>query len=320
MPLSGHVPDWSAIEVLLAVAHAGSFNAAAAEVGVSQQAISARIRSIEAQTGVVLVRRGPRGSQLTNDGVIVAEWAARLLDAAAEFDAALGTLRQDRRRRLRVSASLTIAEQLLPGWLVAFRADAARRGGRPTEIELTAVNSETVIGHVRAGQAHLGFVEGPRVPAALRSRVVGHDELVAVVSPGHPWTRRRSAVTVAELAGTSLVTREHGSGTRDALDAALRAALGPDYEAPEPAISLSTATAVRAAVLAGAGPAVLSSLAVRDDLARGQLVRVPIEGLQVQRTLRAVWQGDRQPPAGAARDLIGQITSRHAGSGYKQTL
>ena len=63
MALSGHVPELSAIEVLLAVAHAGSFNAAAAEVGVSQQAISARIRSIEAQTGVVLVRRGPRGSR-----------------------------------------------------------------------------------------------------------------------------------------------------------------------------------------------------------------------------------------------------------------
>ena len=98
MRLSGHVPELGAIEVLLAVAHAGSLNAAAAEVGVSQQAVSARMRSLEAQTGVVLLRRGARGSQLTSEGVVVAEWAARLMDVAAEFDVGLATLRQDRRR------------------------------------------------------------------------------------------------------------------------------------------------------------------------------------------------------------------------------
>jgi len=313
MPLSGHVPDLSALEVLLAVAHAGSFNAAATEVGVSQQAISARIRSIEAQTGVVLVRRGPRGSELTDDGIVVAEWSARLLDVAAEFDAGLATLRQDRRRRLRVSASLTIAEQLLPGWLVAFRTAGSGSGGRPTEIELTAVNSERVVAQVRDGQADLGFVEGPRVPSTLRSRVVAQDELFVVVAPDHPWTRRRRPLTAAELAAASLVTREQGSGTRDALDAALRQVLGPSYEHAEPALSLSTATAIRAAVAAGAGPAVLSSLAVRDDLARGQLVRVPIDELDLRRNLRAVWIGDRQPPAGAARDVITHITSYQAG-------
>ncbi len=62
MLLTGHMPELRALEVLLAVARAGSFNAAAAEVGISQQAISARIRSLEAQTGVVLVRRAARGS------------------------------------------------------------------------------------------------------------------------------------------------------------------------------------------------------------------------------------------------------------------
>ena len=312
MPLSGHVPDLGAIEVLLAVAQAGSMNAAAAQIGVSQQAVSARVRSLEAQTGVVVVRRGPRGSQLTSDGIVVAEWAARLMDVAAEFDAGLAALRQDRHQRLRVSASLTIAEQLLPGWLVAFRAASQRRGDHPADIELTAVNSETVLGHVRDGDADLGFVEGPRVPSALRTRVVGHDELITVVAPTHPWARRRRPVTASELAATALVAREHGSGTRDALAAALRDALGSSYQQAEPAISLSTTTAVRAAVLAGAGPAVLSSLAVGEDISRRQLIHVPVDGLDLHRTMRAVWQGDRQPPAGAARDLIGHITTQRA--------
>lgn len=315
MRLSGHVPELGGIEVLLAVARTGSLNAAAVEVGVSQQAVSARMRSIEAQTGVVLLRRGARGSQLTSEGVVVAEWASRLMDVAAEFDAGLAALRQDRRRRLRVSASQTIAEQLLPGWLVAFRLATQGATTGPTDIELTAVNSETAIAHVREGAADLGFVEGPRVPSRVRSQVVGHDELIVVVASDHPWTRRRTPVTAAELAATPLVTREHGSGTRQAFEDALRRSLGPDLQQAEPAISLSTATAIRAAVLAGAGPAVLSSLAVGDDLSRHALARVPIAGLDLRRSLRIVWLGERQPPAGAARDLIGHITRMQAGKG-----
>jgi DNA-binding transcriptional LysR family regulator len=310
MPLSAHVPELSALEVLLAVAHAGSLNAAAAEVGVSQQAISSRIRSLEAQTGVVVVRRGARGSQLTSDGVVVAEWAARLLEVAAEFDAGLASLRQDRRVRLRVSASLTVAEQLLPGWLVSFQTLEQRHTGHPTDIELTAANSDTVIAHVRAGAADIGFIEGPRAASMLRSRVVGHDQLVVVVASGHPWARRRNPVTPVELAGTPLVTREHGSGTREALAAALRTSLGPAVEQAEPVLSLSTTSAVRAAVMAGAGVAVLSELAVRDDLERRRLVAVQVDSLDLRRALRAVWQGTRQPPAGAARDLITHIIAR----------
>jgi DNA-binding transcriptional LysR family regulator len=285
-------------------------NAAAAEIGVSQQAISSRIRSLEAQAGVVLVQRGARGSQLTSDGMVVAEWAGRLLEIATEIDAGLASLRQDRRVRLRVSASLTIAEQLLPAWLVSFRTRVQRTGNRPADVELTAVNSDVVVAHVLDGAADIGFIEGPRLSPILRSRVVGHDRLAVVVAPGHPWTRRRNPLSPAELAATALVTRERGSGTRDALAAALRDRLGAAVDLAQPALSLSTTTAIRAAVLAGAGPAVLSELAVRDDLDRGQLVAVDVDGLDLRRTLRAVWQGSRHPPAGAARDLISHITAQ----------
>ena len=74
MGLSAHVPDLAALEMLLAVARTGSLNSAAREAGVTQQAVSARIRAIEAQTGVALVHRTPRGSSLTADGAVIAEW------------------------------------------------------------------------------------------------------------------------------------------------------------------------------------------------------------------------------------------------------
>ena len=309
MGLSAHVPDLAALELLLGVASTGSLNSAARQAGVSQQAVSARIRAMEAQTGVALVHRTPRGSSLTAEGAVIAEWAARLLDVAAGLDAGIAALRQDRRSRLRVSASSTIAEQLLPAWLASFRA-AAQQAGPAPEIVLTAANTEAVITHVTEGTADIGFTEGPLRPAGLRSRVIGYDRLAVVVAPGHPWARRRRAVSPAELAATPLASREGGSGTRDTLTAALVAALGQGAAQAPAALSLSTTAALRAAVLAAAAPAVISELAIADDLASGRLVRVETPGLDLHRALRAVWDGSKTPPPGAARDLITHILSR----------
>jgi molybdate transport repressor ModE-like protein len=310
MGLSAHVPDLAALEVLLGVARTGSLNSAARQIGVSQQAISARIRAMEAQTGVTLVRRTPRGSSLTAEGAVIAEWAARVLDVATGLDAGIAALRANRRSHLRVSSSSTIAEQLLPTWLASFRAAAAGPGSPAPDVVLTAVNTETVIAHVSEAAADLGFIEGPRRPTGLRSRVIGHDRLAVVVAPGHPWTRRRSGISAAELASTPLVSREGGSGTRDILAAALAAALGPGYTQAPAALSLSTTAAVRAAVLASAAPAVISDLAVADDLAAGRLIEVHTYELDLRRSLRVIWAGTANPPAGAARDLVAHILSR----------
>ena len=319
MGLSAHVPDLAALEVLLGVARGGSLNSAAQQIGVSQQAVSARIRAMEAQTGVPLVRRSPRGSSLTPQGAVIAEWAARLLEVAAGLDAGIAALRADRRSRLRVSSSSTIAEQLLPAWLASFRAAAGHPGGPALDVVLTAVNSDTVIGHVTEGTADLGFIEGPRRPARLRSRVIGHDRLV-VIAPGHPWRRRRRGISAAELATAPLVSREGGSGTRDTLAAALTAALGVGYAQAPAALSVSTTAAVRAAVLAGAAPAVISELAVADDLAAGRLAEVRTPELDLRRTLRVIWDGAANPPAGPARDLVAHIASRATSPGPSGSL
>jgi molybdate transport repressor ModE-like protein len=307
--LSPRMPDLASLEVLVAIADHGSLSAAGREVGLTQQAVSARIASLEAQAGVNLVMRSTRGSQLTEAGLVAVQWAGRLLQVAHEVDAGLASLRETSRSRVKVSASLTVAEQLLPGWLVSLQAAARRRGQPPIEVVLTATNTDHVLAHVRSGDADVGFVEGPRVPHGLRSRVVAHDELVLVVRPDHPWARRREPVTARELNDTALVTREPGSGTRDVLTMALRKRLGPGRPQAAPALEMSTAAAVRAAVLAGSAPAVLSRLAVADDIASGRLHVVPVEDVGLRRALRAVWLGGRTPPAGAVRDLIGHIGS-----------
>lgn len=302
--LSPRMPELSALEVFVTVAGAGSLNAAAGVLGISQQAVSARIAAVERQSGVTLLERTPRGSTLTPAGMVVSEWASRLLGLAAEMDAGLTALRSDAQTTLRVAASLTIAEYLLPGWLVAMQANRSRNHQPPVAVELTVFNSSAVAAAVGAGEADLGFVEGPTPPKGLRHRIVAHDRLILIVAPSHPWTKRRRPITVAQLAQTPLVVREYGSGTREVLAAAVKRVLGTSVELVAPALSLPITAGVRAAVIAGAGPAVLSELAVADDVVAGRLCAISTEALDLVRDLRAVWRGGPQSPVGAARELL----------------
>lgn len=309
--LSPRMPDLSTLEILLAVARTGSFGAAARECGLSQQAVSSRIASLEAQSGVALVMRTPRGSTLTPSGVVIAEWAAKLLEVAHQLDAGLAALRSEKRQRIKVAASLTVAEYLVPRWLVSLRADAQRLGSAPPEFIMTATNSDHAIAAVADGSADLGFIETPHVPSNLRSQVVAHDELVVIAPPNHKWVHRSSPLKAREINDTPLVTREAGSGTREALSTALHDVLGHSAHQPPPVLELSSSAAVRAAVIAGAGPAVMSRLAVADDVAIGRLRIIPVAELDLHRQLRAIWVGAATPPAGAVRDLLSHI-ARHA--------
>ncbi|MBU9764733.1 LysR family transcriptional regulator [Mycobacterium sp. TNTM28] len=309
MPLSTRMPELAAFEVLLAIARTGSLGAAGRELGLTQQAVSSRLAAIESQTGVRLVQRSPRGSRLTAAGAVVAEWAGQLLDVAHRVDAGLAAMRSESRSRVTVAASLTIAEQLMPRWLVSLQAEAARRDAAAPQVILTSANSDQVIAAVLDGSADLGFIESPGTPRGLHSRTIAHDELVTVVPPDHKWAHRSTPISPAELNKIALVSRETGSGTRESLSAALRAAVGPSSPQSEPAIELSSAAAMRAAVLAGAGPAVMSRLAVDDDLTLGRLHEVPVAGLDLRRELRAIWSGGRTPPAGAVRDLLAHIAA-----------
>lgn len=300
--LSPRMPELTALQMFCTVQRLGSFSSAGAELGLSQQAVSSRMRALEEQVGARLFDRSPRGSVLTTTGAALAGWAAGVLAASEQLDAAIASLRQDSVRRLRVVASQTIAEHLLPRWLVTYRRQQEATGRTPTHADLAVTNSTSAASVVRAGDADLGFIESPILPAGLSARTVGFDELVVVVAPGHRWERRHEAITARELAGTALVTRELGSGTREALESIL-AEQAPNALRAAPLVELSTSAAVRSSIIAGTAPGVLSSLAVRDDLALGRLVAIPTLGLSLRRPLTAIWMGGATPGA-AAQELV----------------
>lgn len=298
MPLPPQVSDLTGFDLLLSVARLGSVGRAAAAHHISQPAASARLRELERRLGLTLLHRSPRGSTLTETGALVADWARAAVDAADALATGVAALRTTRESRLAVAASQTVAEYLLPPWLVALRS------GHPgLSVTLRAANSADVAAAVHAGEVGLGFVEGPGVPAGLHAETVATDRLAVVVAPGHPWSKRRRGVTPAELAETPLVSREAGSGTRRAFEEALLPLV-----AAAPLLELSSTTAIKHAVAAGSGAAVLSSLAVTAELAAGILVAVPT-AMPLQRQLRAIWPAGEQL-SGPARDLYA-IARRH---------
>jgi molybdate transport repressor ModE-like protein len=287
--MTQRLPDLEALELLVAVAETGSLGQAAARQGISQPSASARMRTLERRLGVQLLVRSTSGSRLTSAGLVVTDRARAVLDQAHALVQGAAALRTRRRDRLRVTASLTIAEHLVPGWLVALRdVDPG------VHVELNVTNSTHVIERVRGGEADLGFIEGRGAPRDLHSRAVARDRLVVVVAPGHPWARRRRPLRPVELAATPLLLREAGSGTRETLEAALSGHGG----VAEPALELGATAPLRAAALSGTAPAVLSALAVADEIAVGRLVEVPSE-LSLDRVLRAVWPRGRELPAPA---------------------
>lgn len=209
-PLPPTFPDLRSLELFTSVCRLGSLSAAAVVHGIAQPSASARIRSLERQVGVSLLQRSATGSTPTHNGVLVAEWADRFLDAADELHVALGTLTRSPSAPVTIAASYTIAEFLLPGWLGVWRRTSDRGA------ELAVVNSTEVLSRVSHGDAELGFVETTGSVGALNSSEVGRDELVAVVAPTHRLATRGRPLHPAEFSAIGLVCRESGSGTRDA--------------------------------------------------------------------------------------------------------
>ena len=285
-------PDVAALQLLIAIAEHGSLGAAARSLGLAQPNASRSLSRLERHTGVTLVRRTTSGSVLSAEGLIVLDHARRIVNEFQELDASLASMRHGGADTLRVIASQTVAEHLLPQWLGPFGQEQPT-----TRVGVTIGNTATVLDAVRTGTADLGFTEDAETPRGVNSLVVAQDQLCVVVRPGHEWSDGR-CVDADTLATTPLVTREPGSGTRNALAAFLY----PRGLAAA-AVELNSNAAVKVSAAAGTGPAVLSRLAVGDALRNRTLVEVACS-VSMHRDLRAVWSGPRRVRHRAAAALI----------------
>ncbi len=277
-----------------AVAEAGGFSRAAEVVHVSQPAISMQVAELEESFGTPLFDRLPRGVRLTDAGKTLLHYAQRIAVLESEAERAMRELRGLERGRLALGASKTIGGYLLPAVLGEFR---RRHPG--IELGLVIDNTETIKTRLLDGALDLGLTEGmPPPDAELSTRVFREDELIVIAPARHPSLKsaagklRPRPLTARQLCAQPLILREPGSGTREVL---LRALTESGVEPGEVVLTLTDTEAIKRAVLAGLGLAVVSRLCVTLELAGGLLIEVPTRGLRLRRSLYEVVVRGRQP-------------------------
>ncbi len=267
------------LEVFVATARAGSTRAAADHVARSQSAASASLVELEGCLGVPLFDRVGRRLVLNENGRALLPKASLLLDLATEVEHLFSGAHA---APLRVAASMTIGEYLLPGLLAHWKMNHPA-----SPVHMMIGNTTEVISAVAGSDVDVGFIEGPQTHPQLIVRPWLTDELVIFAAPGHALAA--GTVSARQLREASWAFREPGSGTRQAVDRWLLERVGPlkvEFE-------LSSAEAIKHLVAAGAALGCLSREAVARELAQGTLVQLDTRLPRAQRRLAIVLRRDK---------------------------
>lgn len=283
MPFNLH-----ALRVFDAVVSAGGFSRAAAALRLSQPAVSRAVAVLEREVGVPLLERGARGIRLTEAGSALHDRARELFAVERTAEEELRALRGLERGVLRVGASTTIATYLLPPLLGAFQ---TRHPG--VALRVASANTRTIARALLQRRLDVALVEGPVSDARLEGEPWREDELALIASPAHHLARGPRAITPASLAGEPFISRERGSGTREVGEAALAA----HGVTPAVALTLASTEAVKQAVAAGLGLAIVSRAAAADQLALGRVVELRVCGLELRRAFTLLRLPGRTPSA-----------------------
>jgi DNA-binding transcriptional LysR family regulator len=292
-------PELAELRAFCAAVDLGSLSRAARLLRVSHPALSKRLRNLEALAGSRLLDRSTRGVSPTPAGRQLYGAARRVLAEAEAVEALMDGLSSES-APVRVAASPTIAEVVLPPIMV----DLESRHERHLSLELSIANSRAVCKLVVEGRADIGVAaaaEGDQQASGLCEAPFCEDEIVVAVPEAHPWAAVEE-IDPAEFVATRMIMRDPGADSRRAVSDQIEA-LGMSMAPPLAEIG-STAAAITTAIAKGA-PALLSSLAFSPSGQSGLVVR-RVAGLRFQRRFVVLHSGTESLPA-SARSLIGDL-------------
>jgi DNA-binding transcriptional LysR family regulator len=255
------------LQIFTAIAQAGSTTAAADRLALSQSATSAALKEVESLLGGPLFDRVGRGLVLNENGRSMLPQALAVVEAAQGIEDQFGSAARNVAPRLRLAASTTTGNYLLPRLIAAYR-----RKVPAAAFNLEIGNSQHVTRTVADFEVDLGFIEGPTTDSRLKVIPWVRDELVVVCSPRHPLAHGlkrglRAKVPIARLREETWLLRERGSGTREVAEAALL----PHLRRIRTDIELGSTEAIKTAAAEGLGLTCLSRHAVGDLLDLGRL-------------------------------------------------
>lgn len=271
------------LRVFHAVAKHLSFTRAAEELYLTQPAVTFQIRQLEEHFNTRLFDRHHNRISLTEAGETVFNYAERILELYRETEKTIGEMTGETRGIVKLGASTTIGEYLLPPILSRYHEKFPK-----VQIRLTVDNTSLVVRKVEDATIDMGMVEGPVSNKNITVARCFEDELVVIFAPGHPFESLEK-LTLAKLKEYPFVSREEGSGTRMVITNHLSNA-GLAYDQLDMILELGTTESVKAAVEGGVGFGIVSTVALRKELLLKSLLVHRIHGLKLNRQLNFVFQ------------------------------
>jgi DNA-binding transcriptional LysR family regulator len=271
--------DLGQLEVFLTVVREGKFSRAAEKLHRTQSAVSQSIHKLEEDVGEPLFDRSSRDGLMTDAGRVLQEYAERLLNLRDDATGALGELRQLHRGKLSIAANEFTALYLLP-ILAEFR-----RLHPMIRIAVQRSLGSHIPGDVLRHNSELGVLTYEPQEPQLHAIVAYLDELLFVVPRTHPLAGEVQ-VSIRQLGAESFVAHIVSSPYRDKVIQAFKRHKTPLHMD----IELPTLQAIKRFVAMGNGVALLPAISVESELARGELIHIPVRELRLHRKLRLIYR------------------------------
>lgn len=302
------------LQIFRVVAESGSTAAAATAISLSQSATSAAINELERTLELQLFDRIGKRLQLNDNGRALLPQALAVLDAAGWIERwALD--RESHIGMLRIGASTTIGNYMLPAVLAGFRASLPSPAQQSWQVQVAIANTAAIAASVAAFELDLGLIEGPCHESALTVQPWLDDELVVVAAANDPILPRgrTGRISLESLSKATWLLREEGSGTREIINQLLI----PHLHHLRPGIQFGNPEAIKRAAASGLGISCLSRYVVEDLLESGELVEPATElpplvrhfyivmheqkkrtrGLELLLAYLTTWQQRARPPS-----------------------
>jgi DNA-binding transcriptional LysR family regulator len=279
--MKGAAVDLSQLEVFLAVARERRFSRAAEKLFRTQSAVSQTIRKLEDELGEALFDRSSREGVLTDAGKVLYEYAEKLINLRSEATESLSELRELQKGRLVIAANEFTVLYLLPV-LAEFR-----RVHPMIKITVERALGSHIPDDVLQHSVEFGMLSYEPQEPNLHSVVVFLDELVFVVPPTHPLASAKQ-VSIRQLGAESFVAHIVSSPYREKVLQQFK-----NHKTPlHMDLELPTLQAIKQFVAGGNGVALVPEISVETEIARRELVRIPVRELQLKRKLRLIYRKD----------------------------
>ncbi|MGP4039078.1 LysR family transcriptional regulator [Gracilibacillus sp. D59] len=265
-----------ALRIFTQIAKHGSVTRAAESLLVSQPAVTIQLRKLEQEMGMKLVTSEGRSIQLTEAGELLATHSKRLFALEAEIETKMNDFLTGKRGSLRICSTQLPASTVVPHWIVKFKQKYPL-----VDVQLYKGNTDWTFQQLLDYSVHVAFVYSEQQGESVESHTLLDDELIFIVHEDHRLAGLE--VSLEELLREPFILREKGSATRRNVMKLCEVA---NLKEPESVLQIEGMRESIEAVKAGYGVALVSALAVKNDLHNDRLARVFVKDVFIKHPIR----------------------------------